>query len=867
MLIPWLPLPDSGLVNSSPLVTALACLPTVAVTASTEAALLPVPSVSFPSNSRGSLWTKPLVATHEHVLALLNGGFAKLVTPYPCPAIDENVYATIPSDRRIIRLVYPGTEHERAVHSTKAMEEHAKVASGVIFHFTDPQLVGENLIKLLVVHKRPPGFSVGIEADNLPVTILARLATEGFDAHMASARFTLDYPAPEPLINLAEAFLAGTQSDRQDHLLPTVVVDPQHTNLGLVYSSVQSVSEALRTGSGVYQSRKRGLWYKGETSGAKQKLLGINLDCDTDALELMVEQQGAGFCHLNRASCFGNSAGLSRLMETLQKRKTTAVAGSYTQRLFNDSSLLHSKIMEEADELVQAATDEDIAWEAADLIYFALTKCVAHGLTLLDVEQQLDRRAAKVTRRPGNAKPQWLPETKTPKYTQPETPLVEPTDRIEMPTYSLVSLDESAVRRLLLRPIIQSDSIAATVEPIVREVRTNGDQALKHYTEKFDKVQLQSTVLKAPFPQKLMAGMTDKVRRAIDQAYDNIRSFHEAQLLSAKVEVETMPGVVCSRFSRPIERVGLYVPGGSAVLPSSALMLGVPAQVAGCREITLATPPRRDGSMAPEVLYAAEKVGASTVVLAGGAQAVAAMAYGTESVPKVDKICGPGNQFVTAAKMMVQNDHSAMVAIDMPAGPSELLVIADENANPAYVASDLLSQAEHGPDSQVVLVTVSCSPAQEAAIADEIDQQASRLPREGIVRQSIPKSFTLRVPSRKEAIDFSNAYAPEHLILHVDDPQALVPFVNNAGSVFVGPYSPESCGDYASGTNHTLPTYGYSRMYSGVNTDTFLKHITSQTLTAEGLDRIGDTVMALAEVEKLEAHRNAVAIRLADLRQ
>jgi len=290
-------------------------------------------------------------------------------------------------------------------------------------------------------------------------------------------------------------------------------------------------------------------------------------------------------------------------------------------------------------------------------------------------------------------------------------------------------------------------------------------------------------------------------------------------------------------------------------------MLGVPAKVAGCKEIIFASPPGKDGTVCPEVLYVAEKLGASKVLVAGGAQAIFAFAYGTQSVPKVDKICGPGNQYVTAAKMMVQNDSSAMVSIDMPAGPSELMVIADSTSNSAYVASDLLSQAEHGPDSQVVLVAVNLTDAKLQEIEAEVEKQGERLPRADIVRQSISKSFILRVNTMEEALEFSNAYAPEHLIMGIDDSSKYLPLVSNAGSVFLGPYSSESCGDYASGTNHTLPTYGYARMYSGVNTATFVKHITSQLITREGLNNIGDAVTTLAAVEELEAHRNSVAIR------
>jgi len=322
--------------------------------------------------------------------------------------------------------------------------------------------------------------------------------------------------------------------------------------------------------------------------------------------------------------------------------------------------------------------------------------------------------------------------------------------------------------------------------------------------------------------------------------------------------------VACSRFARPIARVGLYVPGGTAVLPSTALMLGIPAQVAGCKEIVIATPPRPDGSISPEVMYVAQLVGASAILKAGGAQAVAAMAYGTDTVPKVDKIFGPGNQWVTAAKMLVQNDTDALVAIDMPAGPSEVLVVADSTANPAYVAADLLSQAEHGPDSQVVLAAINLSDELLSAIEDQIDEQARALPRVNIVRESIGKSIIVKASSVEEALDFSNDYAPEHLILHLEDAPAAVDLVQNAGSVFVGAFSPESCGDYASGTNHTLPTNGFARQFSGVNTQSFQKHITSQEVTKEGLKELGPIVVTLAECEGLQAHANAVSVRLRD---
>ncbi|KAJ8653009.1 histidinol dehydrogenase [Lichtheimia ornata] len=697
--------------------------------------------------------------------------------------------------------------------------------------------------------------------------MLQQLDAVKLDVVVPSTQLTTEWEPKDGKLNLAQAFLATATTDRPDGLYATMVVDERNSALGLVFSSAQSVSESLRTGQGVYQSRKHGLWYKGATSGATQTLLGVDYDCDGDALRFIVKQHGAGFCHLNTRTCFGADAGLSALQSTLQSRKENAPAGSYTARLFNDPKLLRAKIMEEAEELCDATEKEDVAWEAADLIYFALTKCVSAGVSLCDVEKNLDKKARKVTRRPGNAKPKWEnKEASAPASAPKEAEQEDNNGRIAMQTYSADAISSEKRNELLLRPIIDSTEIIGRVTPIMKDVRTRGDPALIDLTEKFDRVKLECPTLQAPFDPAAMQ-LDPETKAAIDQAYDNIYKFHDAQMDRDTLVVETMPGVVCTRFARPIERVGLYVPGGTAVLPSTTLMLGIPAKVAGCSQIVIATPPRPDGTVVPEVLYVAHKVGATHVVLAGGAQAVAAMAYGTQTVPKVDKICGPGNQYVTAAKMVAQNDTSCLVSIDMPAGPSEVLVIADKNCNPAYVASDLLSQAEHGVDSQVVLVAVDLSDSELGAIEDQIHTQASRLPRVDIVRKSIPKSYTLKVKNLDEAVAFSNDYAPEHLILHVDNAESLLPGINNAGSVFVGAYSPESCGDYASGTNHTLPTYGYSRMYSGVNTLTFVKHITSQQLTADGLNRLGDTVMRLAEIEGLEAHRNAVAIRVADLRK
>lgn len=434
-------------------------------------------------------------------------------------------------------------------------------------------------------------------------------------------------------------------------------------------------------------------------------------------------------------------------------------------------------------------------------------------------------------------------------------PLMADVDHV-LKVYQADQLTGVELSRVLSRPRIDFSSILAIVSPIVEDVRARGDAAVKEYTARFDKAQLDDICVESkdlPDPH-----LPPDVTEAFDTAYNNIRAFHTAQQ-PTPLEVETMPGVVCRRVARPIGAVGLYVPGGTAVLPSSALMLAVPAALAGCRTIVLATPPRPDGSVSPEVLYCAKKAGVTHILKAGGAQAVAAMAWGTATCPKVDKIMGPGNQYVTAAKMLLQNSE-AMVAMDMPAGPSEVLVIADERADPAHVAADLLSQAEHGPDSQVVLLALPG--ADIPAIESEVVRQCDALPRGDTARKALSHSCVIQVKDMAEACRLSNLYAPEHLIVNVEDAEAWLEHLDNAGSIFLGRWTPESVGDYASGTNHVLPTYGYARMYSGVSLDTFQKKMTVQSLTREGLLALGPAVAKMAEVEGLEAHRRAVTLRM-----
>ena len=412
---------------------------------------------------------------------------------------------------------------------------------------------------------------------------------------------------------------------------------------------------------------------------------------------------------------------------------------------------------------------------------------------------------------------------------------------------------------LLRRPQIDAPVIGERVAAILERVRAGGDRAVLDLTAEIDSVALDSLEVAPEEIERAEAAVSPELKRAIATAAEHIERFHAAQR-PLTVDLETAPGVRCLQRAVPIRRVGLYVPGGSAPLFSTVLMLAVPARVAGCEQIVLCTPPQKDGSVAPAVLYAASIAGVRRIFKAGGAQAIGAMAYGTQSIPRVDKIFGPGNQYVTAAKQQVA---SSSVAIDMPAGPSEVLVMADSTAVPAFVAADLLSQAEHGTDSQTVLLTPSRGLAEQ--VAREVERQLAALPRRQTAALALENSRIVVLDSPDEMIEMSNAYAPEHLILSVEDPWAVAERITAAGSVFLGNYTPESAGDYASGTNHTLPTYGWARSMSGVNLDSFLRKITYQQITPDGLRGLGPTIETMASAEGLDAHRNAVTIRLESL--
>ena len=412
---------------------------------------------------------------------------------------------------------------------------------------------------------------------------------------------------------------------------------------------------------------------------------------------------------------------------------------------------------------------------------------------------------------------------------------------------------------ILRRPALNIDTLRNAVKEVLDKVKTEGDKAVREYEERFDKVKLDSLGVTETEIAEAEKEVPIELKAAIMLAQKNIHTFHSSQRFEGK-KVQTVPGVTCWQKAVAIEKVGLYIPGGTAPLFSTVLMLATPAQIAGCKEIVLCTPPDKEGKVHPAILYAAKLAGVNKIFKAGGVQAIAAMAYGTESVPKVYKIFGPGNQYVTAAKQLVSLRD---VAIDMPAGPSEVEVLADETANPIFVAADLLSQAEHGVDSQAILITTSVELQQ--AVKVEVERQLALLPRKEIAEESLANSKLIVVDSMAEAIELTNAYAPEHLIIETEDYLSVAERIVNAGSVFLGSLTPESAGDYASGTNHTLPTNGYAKAYSGVSLDSFIRKITFQEIKPEGLNIIGPAIELMAANEQLDAHKNAVSVRLGQL--
>ncbi len=428
--------------------------------------------------------------------------------------------------------------------------------------------------------------------------------------------------------------------------------------------------------------------------------------------------------------------------------------------------------------------------------------------------------------------------------------------------YNISNLSKAEIETICSRNLDSDNSISTAVVEIISTVKQDGDKALIAYADKFDGIELKKLYVEKSEFESLTTALKEEEKSALKTAFNNIEKFHKSQLTTEQ-KIETTSGVICWRESRAIEKVGLYIPGGTAVLPSTFLMLGIPARIAGCKEIVVCSPPQKDGKINPYLAYCADLLKIDKIYLAGGAQAIAAMAYGTESIPKVDKIFGPGNQYVTRAKSYIQ--ANSQCAIDMPAGPSEVLVIADKTANPVFVAADLLAQGEHGIDSQAVLVSTSIELINETN--KQLDLQLKEISRTDIAAKAIENSYAVLVSNLNEAMAFSNEYAPEHLIIASDYWESITDQIINAGSVFLGHLTPESAGDYASGTNHTLPTSSYAKAYSGVSVDSFLKKITFQHISKTGIENLGPTVEILAAMEKLDGHKNAVSVRLKNIKE
>lgn len=669
--------------------------------------------------------------------------------------------------------------------------------------------------------------------------------------------------------NLADAFCASLTSDRPDGLWSTVIVDERLVALGFAFSSADSVRDSISKNRGVYQSRKRGLWEKGATSGNHQDLIRVGVDCDRDCLIFVVRQHGPGFCHRDTYTCFGERRGLDLLGHTLESRMTSAPEGSYTKRLFNDDALLKSKLIEEAVELAEATTQQHVAEEAADLLYFALACSVKSGVRLADIEHVLDNRHLKVTRRPGNAKPEFIKAHMKPSSTSPaknSSPLpVEGEAKSEAPTVEETPAPTQVPAAPLLTPIAAEDVPALHRDPvdafargiaeeIMADVSKRGEVALRYHAERLGDVQPgESLVLGKAELKAFYDGLGEKERGVLDRTAERIRAFAKMQRDSVtECEIKVGGGAAGQQIA-PVEVAGCYAPGGRYPLPSSVLMGVVTARVAGVPTVWVASP-----HPDPLVCAAAHTAGADGLLMVGGAQAIAAFAHGAGPVPVCDAIVGPGNRFVTAAKSLV----AGAVAIDMLAGPSECLVIADESADPTVVAADLLAQAEHDTAARAILVTTSELMAQQ--VETEVSRQLQLLPTEDTARAAIEKnSFSVLVKDREAAADVSNRLAPEHLEVHMVDLESMVPLLKHWGALFLGNNAAEVLGDYGAGPNHTLPTGGTARSYGGLSVHTFLRQRTWLRIdNREDAQTIVQDAVDLALCEGLHGHSRAAALRL-----
>ncbi len=649
---------------------------------------------------------------------------------------------------------------------------------------------------------------------------IAALDALGADAQVGMALYT-------GRLSLAQAIAAPLATDRPDGLFATVVTDERGTALGLAWSSAESLERAVAERRGVYHSRKRGIWTKGETSGAIQELLRIDLDCDRDAIRFTVRQHGRGFCHTGSLTCWDDAPGLSALEATLQQRRAEPLAGSYTQRLWQNPTLLASKLVEEARELADAISPEAAVAETADVLYFAMVKLAGSGGTLAEVERELAQRARRTTRRAGDAKPAATAQPS-------EFAGLRRVQSGALPTRAPSAIDAATLEG------------AAT---IVASVRQGGDRALLEYAARFDGWE---GVRPWHYDAQALAAALDSIdldtRAVLAAMATQVREFALAQRSALTTVDVAVPGGRAGHSVIPMDRAGCYAPAGRFPLPSSVLMTVVTARAAGVRDITVATP-----SATPLMLAAAAIAGADRVIAVGGAQAIAALAYGTETLAACDVVVGPGNRWVTAAKKIVAGD----VAIDFLAGPSELVVLVDASSDPVLVAADLLAQAEHDPDALPIVVTLD-----EGILAQvdrELRQQLGTLPTAATARAALGNGFAVVCTSMSEAIAAIDAIAPEHLQVTIPGAREIAARVRHAGAVFVGKGAAEVFGDYGAGPNHVLPTGGAARFTGGLSVMNFLR---LRTWLETGTPSVvADATATLARLEGLEAHARAAEYR------
>lgn len=652
---------------------------------------------------------------------------------------------------------------------------------------------------------------------------VAALDALGADAQVGMALYT-------GRLSLAAAIAAPLVSDRPDGLYATVVTDERGTALGLAWSSAESLARAIDERRGIYHSRRRGIWAKGEGSGATQELLRVDLDCDRDALRFTVRQRDPGFCHAGSLTCWNDAPGLSALEQTLRQRRDVPEPGSYTQRLWNDSALLASKLREEAAELADAESREAVIAEAADVLYFTMVRLAGTGATLADVERLLARRALATTRRAGDAKPAAVLSAP-----EPFTALRRVTPAT-LPVRTPSAVDRATLER---------------ATEIVNRVRDGGDAVLQEYAARLDG---WDGVAPLVYPREALEAALQAIAPLTRSALTAMATQVEAFALAQRAAIgETDVAVAAGRAGHtviPMDRAGCYAPAGRFPLPSSVIMTVVTARAAGVRDVTVATP-----SATPLMLAAAAIAGADRLLGVGGAQAIAALAYGTERLTPCDVVVGPGNRWVTAAKKVVAGD----VAIDFLAGPSELVVLADESADPAWIAADLLAQAEHDPDALPVLVTIDTT--LPGRVDEELRRQLETLSTAPTAIAALANGYAVTCSTMAEAIATVDRIAPEHLELCVADPREVATRVRHAGGMFLGAASAEVFGDYGVGPNHVLPTGGAARFTGGLSVLTFLRLRTWLDSTASS--EVAGQVAALARLEGLEAHARAAERRVA----